>query len=511
MPRGLKKEIYNIAPGGVREDVNPVAIPDGHLLSSLNWLTRRGTGRPRPGYIQVSTQLASADRVTGIGHRGSPLAGDNTVFHTVSKAYFWNGASASDITGTWTTSTADDPVRMTTYVSSGVVYLVRVNALNAVDKWNGTGSFANIAAAPTGWDITTVGSYLVVGRAGGDDYAVQWSAFNDIDTWPAGNMARLIDTPGRIVAVRALTPLSVAIYKEDSVYLGTLQAAKNAFQFQLIAYISGPVSPAAVVPALGAHYWIGENMAIFRFDGAQPQAWTTSLGTTLFQNFSFGNKRQTHGAALDRDSTELWFWYPDIQGTMQRGFSINVIDQSINPHTFTHNITASSDWSKASQLTIDGLDTFTTTIDGLDAVFATIDAMSAPSQSTAVLADSTANFYRFGTHPADNGTAIPWSFEHGYRATGGIAKRAEIDGVLSYWTKAPGSLPITVELTVTDTVGEQDLAVQRSINLTTDSNHQVLFRGLRGKWVKTKHSGLQSLEGLEHIGSAVMCWPRSMV
>lgn len=511
MPRGTKKEIYNINPGGVREDVNPVTIPDGHLLSSSNWLTRRGVGLPRPGYLQVSTQLVSADRVTGIGFRGSPLLGDNTVFHTITKAYHWNGASATDITGTWTTSTADDLVRMTTYVSGGVVYLVRINELNAADKWNGAGSFANIAAAPTGRDITTVGPYLLVGRAGGDDYAVQWNSLNDIDTWPASNLARLTDTPGRIIAVKALTPLSVAIYKEDSVYLGTLQAAKNAFQFQLIAYTPGPVSTAAVVAALGAHYWLAENMSLFRFDGNPPQAWTTSLGTTLFQTFNFGNKKQTHGAMLDRDASEIWFWYPDISGSMKRAFSVNLVSQAINPHSFPIDITASADWTKASQLTIDGLDNFSLTIDGLDAFFATIDAMSSPSQASAVIADTAANFYRFGPYTTDHGTNIAWHFEYGYRPTAGIEARAEIDGVVSYWTHAPGSLPVTIQLTATDSIGEQDTAFQRTINLFNDTNHQVIFRGVRGKWIKVKHSGSMSAEGLEHRGAAVLCWPRAMV
>ncbi len=86
MPRGIKKELYNISPGGVREDINPLTIPDGHLLSSLNWLTRRGVGAPRPGYATVTT-LGAGDRIIGIGFRGSPLDGNNVVLHTLTTAY----------------------------------------------------------------------------------------------------------------------------------------------------------------------------------------------------------------------------------------------------------------------------------------------------------------------------------------------------------------------------------------------------------------------------------------
>lgn len=511
MPRGLKKELYNISPGGVREDVNPLTIPDGHLLSSLNWLTRRGVGKPRPGYAQVGSQVAAADRIIGIGFRGSALDGNNVVLHTLTAAYSWDGTSLGTITGTWSASTADQLVRMVTYVSSGTIFIVRINEANAMDKWNGAGAFANVAAAPTGRDITSVGPYLFVGAAAGDNYAVQWNSANDIDTWPASNLARLVDTPGKIIAVRALTPLSVAVYKEDSVYLGTLQAAKTAFQFQLVAHLAGPVSTAALVSALGAHHWLGDNMTVLRFDGTQPQAWTISLGATLTNNFDFANKKRAHGCLLDRDAAEVWFWYPDVEGNIKKAISINILTQAANPHTFAHNITASADWTKFTSLTIDGLDAFSSTIDGLDADFASIDAMTAPSQPSGMLADSSGNFYRFGPYSNDGGTAIPWHFEHGYRPAAGIEHRAELDAVVSYWTKAPVSLTVTLAVTTTDSAGEQDTATTDTFDVLTDSNHLKTFRGKRGKWVKIKHSAASSAEGLEHRGAAVLCWPRAMI
>jgi hypothetical protein len=511
MPRGIKKEVYNISPGGVREDINPLTIPDGDLLSSSNWLTRRGLGMPRPGYSQTGSQLSSADRIIGIGFRGSPLDGNNVVLHTLTKAFSWDGATATDITGTWTTSTADQLVRMVTYVSGGTVWIVRINEANAMDKWNGTGSFANVAAAPTGRDITAVGPYLMVGAAAGDDYAVQWNTANDIDTWPAGNLARLVDTPGKIIAVKALTPLSVAVYKEDCVYLGTLQAAKVAFQFQLIAQLAGPVSPAAVVAALGAHHWLGHNMTIMRFDGTQPQAWTISLGATITNNFDFANKRRTHGCVLDRDAAEIWFWYPDVTVTMKRAISINVLTHAANPHLFTHNITASADWSKFTSLTIDGLDAFSSTINGLDAIFNSIDSMTAASQPSALFGDSSGNFYRFGPYANDSGTAIPWHFEHGYRPIGGIENRAEIDSVVSYWTQGPESITVTLNVTTTDSVSGAEVATADTFDILTDSNHLKTFRGKRGKWVKMKHSAASATTGMEHKGAAILCWPRAMV
>lgn len=512
MPRGIKKEVFNVSPGGVREDVNPATIPDGHLLSSNNWLVRRGTGGPRPGHAQVNSAVASADRITGIGFRGSPLTGDNVVLHTLTKAYSWNAVTLTDITGTWTTTTASKPVRMVTYMSSGTLLCVRINEDNAMDKWDGTGTFANVAAAPAGRDIASVGGYLMVGAAAGDDYLVQWNSLNDVDTWPALNIARLVDTPGKIIGVKALNPLSCAIYKEDAIYIASLQAAQTAFQFQLVSPTTGPMSPAAIVATQGKHYWLAEDYAVYSFDGAQAHVLTAALGTAVFTNLNNSNRRQAHGTLMQRDSNELWFWYPDTTSSeVKKGFSIDLSTQAIFPHTFPQSITASSSWTKLNSTTIDGLGAYSSTIDGLSTPFPTIDSMVGTATPSMILGGSDGKFYQFGGNATDAGTAIAWEFTHGFRPVAGLENRAELDALVSYWKKRTSSFTVTATLTASDSIGDAETSTSGTFDLETDSNHLVTFRGIRGKWVKVKHAGTANVGNIEHRGSAVLSWPRSMV
>ena len=98
MPRGTLKIPILTEPGGVREDVNPAAIPPGSWGSATNWITRQGIGRVRPGYEAFGTQVTSADRITGIGFRGSHLVESNLLVHTLTKAYRWTGSAWADKT-----------------------------------------------------------------------------------------------------------------------------------------------------------------------------------------------------------------------------------------------------------------------------------------------------------------------------------------------------------------------------------------------------------------------------
>lgn len=520
MPRGSHKEVFNVTPGGVREDLNPATIPDGQYGQSLNWLTRRGKGRPRPGYKAVAT-VAAADAIIGIGFRGSPNLGNNLIVHTLTAGYHYDGSTVNTITGTWSASTATDLVRITTYVSGGTIYAVRLNEANAMDSWNGTGNFADVAAAPSGRDITALSGYLLVAKRNSDPYAVGWNSLNDIATWPAGNLARLVDTPGEVIAVKALSPLSAAVYKEDCVYLATLQAAATAFQFQFVDYCPGPLSPAAVIATQGAHYWIGEDLSLYRFDGSRVELVSSALGKTLFETLNFANAAQVHGMVMLRESPELWFWYPSLaEGGVRRGLSFNILTQAVNPHSYPISITASAPWTKLSQLTIDGLDAYASTIDTLDEDFTSLDSMTAPTSSAAIIGDSVGTFHRMGIDHTDNGTPIAWEFESGYRPVGGLDATAELDGIASYWDQGPASVSIQVTVTVSNNLSEDSIdgeAFQVGA-FAVDSASVLEYNflslrqiGFRTKWVKVKHQGVRSDARLAHHGFAVLCWPRAMV
>ena len=366
-------------------------------------------------------------------------------------------------------------------------------------------------AAPAGRDIATVGNYLVVTNTD-DDQTVQWSGFNDIDTWPAANKAILSDTPGTFVGVRALSPLSMAIYKDDAVYLGTLQAARIAFQFQLIDTLPGPVSPSAIVSYRGVHYWLALDGGIYLFDGtSRPRLASKGAISTLIATHLTSQRLRAHGHPLRRAPGEIWWHYPQAGG-QTRALSFNTETHAINPHVLGHNITASSQWEISSALrTIDGLVNFSTSIDGLASVFATIDEMGSAGIPVSFVADDNGNYYRFNIGNDDGGTAIAWEFIHGFRLLSELKNRFYLDGIASYWTQTAAALTTTMGVTVSDEVSDMESESTSTFNLSTAGNHLTAFRGNWGKWLKVRHAGSSVVSGMEHRGAVALAWLKGMI
>lgn len=518
--RGTVTSQLPVAPGGVREDINPPDIPEGWLLGSSNWLTLSGISASRPGYAQIDAAVAAADRIIGIGQRGSDQLTDNVVIHTLTAAYHWDGSTQTAITGTWTSSSTDQPVRFTTFRSGSTVWLARINAANAIDKWDGTGgAFQNVSAAPAGRDVTSTIEHVIVARPA--ELAVQWSDSNDIDTWPAANIAYLTDTPGDVVAVKSIGPLSFAVYKSDAVFLATRQAALAAYKFQFISRTSGPISAAAIVEYPWGHIWLGTDNVFYIFDGARvlPLEGSRGLVATLGANMHITNRGRSHAFRLRRTDDQAWFIYPDaITGELTRMTSLVIRNPraanatiALNPHTLVTAISASASWQDRTDLTIDGLDGFASTIDGLDSIWDTIDAMTQPGEGVALLGDTAGRFYAFGLGVKDDGANIAWEFTHPHRAPAGPENRFFSDGVSSYWPKTSQSLTITVGITFSDSLSDAEAESTTTFATNTDSNHHVTFANKRAKWAKIRFAASSSLHDLEHRGARFYAFPLPMV
>src|SRR3990167_5532163 len=266
MPRGSVKYPLVVEPGGVDETHNPAALPPGKWLSSSNFLTRNGVGRPRPGYAIVGSAVAAADTVIGLGSYGAVTTEANAVAHTLTAAYEWDGSAWNAITGTWTASAADEHVRFTTYIQGTTLHLIRINRVNAPDSYTGSGSFTDVGGSPpTGRDITV--------------------------------------TNGRVAA---------------------------------------PISPAVIVAYRGAHYWLGKDNVIYKFDGARVDVVSNELETTLGNTLDWPNRLRAHGWLLPTAEGEIWWAYPDsATGALTRGMCLNIKTGGLTAHTFADAITAS--------------------------------------------------------------------------------------------------------------------------------------------------------------------------
>lgn len=520
MPRGAKKIPVPPFPGGVDELVNPAVLPPGKYLASSNWLVRRQVGRPRPGYARVGTAaLADANRIIGIGFRGSVETVANTILHTTVNAYQWDGTNFNSITGTWTTSNTNNHVRFTTFSTSGTLRVIRTNLQNAPDFWDGTGSFQDVLGSPpAARDITTVSQRVVLFNitSAGTNYPhrVQWSDFNDMATWGASSFVDLSQTPGTLTAGRALGPLTMGVYKDDSVWLGTAQAALVPFQFQMVSRTPGPVSPSALVTAGDAHYWLAHDGVVYRFDGTGiPTAVGTGLTPTIRDTIDFDNRDLSHGMFVAGDvESEVWFFFPRLGSTgpaLDRAMSVNTTTGAAHMHSLTHSITAAHPWIMAAGLTWNSL---TGTWDTLDATYPTWNEMATASSRTEILGDSVGDVFQFGQTNTDNGTNFSWSFTHGWVLIADEAEDFYLDGVASYWQQASNSLTVTAGIIATSALADASSETETTTTLdpSTNSNHQLTFPDKRGKWLRLRYSATSAINDLRYRGSLVMGWPRKM-
>lgn len=509
MPRGSLTTPLAAAPGGVTERFTAGQRPPGKWLSSSNFVVRSGFGRPRPGYRRVgSAAVAAADRTLGFSFIGATPSDTNLIIHTASAAYGWDGTAFTAITGTWTAGDPNDHVRFTTFTQSGTLRLIRINRDNAPDYTTGvTTAFADLPGSPpAGIDITTTNGRVVVFRAGGNGRRVQWSDFNDSETWGASSFVDLLDTPDAVVAGRAFGPLSMGVYKEDSVWLGVAQAASVPFRFQLIAETPGPVSPAALVTWRGAQYWLARDGVIYSFDGARVEPVGIDLSETIRTNFDWENRDRIHGAVLGIAEPEVWFWLPRTasSGTLDRAIRLNLATGAMDFHAFPLNTTASLAWTAHPELTWDDL---TGTWDTLGDTYASWDAMQLGSFMTAVIGTSVGDVFRFNSGVDDAGTAISWEVVHDWRAP---ADPDEIflDGVASYWRRTASALTTTIGVIVSRALGDADTESTSTFDMSTNSNHLVNFVSLRGKWVRVRLAASSAVADMEHRLTEILTWPR---
>lgn len=519
--RGSLETILRPDPGGIREDVSPALIPEGSYLSSNNWLVRRGRGRPRPGY-SLLVQATDLQRLLGLGLRGSKQLGNNLVFFTQQHQYWYDGTSLSDITfGSWITSSTDQLVRSLTFTQGGTDYLLAINQSNRLMEWSGSGTFMQTAGTPpTGRDLFVCGNRLVIVGPSALPYRVQWSEFKDRTVWGSLALTELRDTPGQVVGGAPFSPNSAAIYKDDSVYLATVQAAIEPFQFQFIGLVPGPLSPAVIVNALGVHYWLGEDFSIYKFDGSQPKLVSSGLTKTIASKMNYSDRALSHGfASISQDFREVWFFYPNRGGTFN-AISVNIITEAINHHTFgAHTVTAAADW-RMGGATIDGLDAFSATIDGLDTVYTTIDGMdgASPVEPVILLGDSTGNVFMFNSaYVTDSGTAIGWSAEDRWVTPGKDQARARLDAVSTLWTATSSSLTVTVDVAATDKLSGTDVGRTATFDTIQDIQHLLTFNSSAatpsqtGKLLRVKYSAASTVAGVEYIGGVLTSWPKGRV
>jgi hypothetical protein len=216
----------------------------------------------------------------------------------------------------------DEHVIFRAYDYDQKTYILGCNGATAqseqICKYDGTGTYEVIEDAPKARCIAVAGTRLIAGNcvSSGDYYptAVFYSKTildGHFDTWGAGDIIRLADTAGEIVAMEEMGNLMVAVYKTDSIYILAVQSGIYPFRPDLRATgIAGPVSPAAVTALNNnSHAYLGRDAQVYLFDGSQPRALGPHIQTYLRNTLDLDEAERAF-LAWDKYNQELWVVYP---------------------------------------------------------------------------------------------------------------------------------------------------------------------------------------------------------
>lgn len=178
-------------------------------------------------------------------------------------------------------------------------------------------SFSVISGAPSAAIVTTVSPGFVMAfdtDDGTDAFPDGWwcSALRDHTDWTpsvttqcANN--RLLDTPGRITAGKAIGD-GVVAYKLRSMHFGQYVGGDVIWSWNGIVGNAGCVGKHAVVDAGGVHYFVGVD-DLWMYDGSQPQAIGEGIKEWFFSKVDPSRMHLITGV-YDRERSHVLFFCP---------------------------------------------------------------------------------------------------------------------------------------------------------------------------------------------------------
>lgn len=149
--------------------------------------------------------------------------------------------------------------------------------------------------------------------------------------WYPGDILRLADTPGEIVAVQEMGTQQIAVYKTDAIYTLTAQSGISPFAPSLRASgIQGPVGPRAVV-ALNdqTHLYLGRDGGVYMFTGASPQSLGDQFRSWIAREMDPEYYADDSFMQFDPEKNEVHVYYPvkGSGGVVRKGMIIDVSSQ----------------------------------------------------------------------------------------------------------------------------------------------------------------------------------------
>lgn len=251
-----------------------------------------------------------------------------------------------------------------------------VNGADVIQQSITSGAFEDIPGAPVASLIDVTQGFVFVADTTDPTYGARpdgwWcSALYDQMTWHPDiatqcATGRLIDTPGRNTAVKALGS-NIVIYKARSLYYGTYQGPPIVWAFNVASNEVGAPTQEAVIGIGTSHVFLG-NDNFYAFDGTRPQPIGDPVKEWFFADRNPAMDYVMRSMHDQRNSLAYWFYVsmksPDGQ-TIDKGIVFNYranrwghVAYALEA-TFEHIV---------GQMTWDDLGTFYATWDDLPAV-----------------------------------------------------------------------------------------------------------------------------------------------
>lgn len=149
-------------------------------------------------------------------------------------------------------------------------------------------------------------------------------------TWYPGDILRLADTPGEVVASQEMGTQMIAMYKTDAIYTLSASTGPSPFAPSLRASgIQGPVSARSVVALNDStHIYLGRDGGLYMFSGQTPQSlgdqfrsWIAREIDPDYAHLSF--------MQFDPERNEIHAYYPvrGTAGVVRKGMTVDVSKQ----------------------------------------------------------------------------------------------------------------------------------------------------------------------------------------
>lgn len=281
----------------------------------------------------------------------STLATTYPTWASMSGAVVAGGGCWTDITGTPAlTGNIDNPVRFAVFPSFGANLVIETNNVDPPRKWDGVApTFVALGGSPPiARDVTSCFNRVILFNVNEDGVRsgsrLRISEFNNPDVWPPDLVADLTDTNDDGVAIRGLTRSTFLAYKDNSVWIGSGQGGTFPFQIDVLAQDQpGPLSPAVLVSARGAHYFLANDFHLYRATALGVEPISDPVDKEFQSRIRMVNKARAWGAYRSVDHTVWWFFPSTTSADPDQAVSIDLLTGAIHFHRFATPQTAG--WS----------------------------------------------------------------------------------------------------------------------------------------------------------------------